>query len=200
MRSIVVHADIGAPNRVATHTLSDGTVRRFRPVGACFIIDNKGGLHAGGEAVMPRATETRERENPIVERIGGTREGTGLSARIFIGLSVGDTPTYTIDDVVKATVAIRKRQGSLPDASFLAQRGVYTQAGSTVEENSVQIIIIDMQGDTKQVFTSQVVELAKELREDFKQESVIVEVQKRGVVVDVFSVTAEWYEEGHKAP
>ena len=199
MRSIVVHADIGAPNRVATHTLPDGTVRRFRPVGACFIIDNKGGLHAGGEAVMPAPRRPRARE-PHRRAHRRHARGHGPSARIFIGLSVGDKPPTRFDDVVKATVAIRKRQASLPDASFLAQRGVYTQAGSTVEENSVQMIIIDMQGTRSRSSRARSWSWPKELREDFKQESVIVEIQKRGVVVDVFSVTAEWYEEGHKAP
>jgi len=190
MSSMVVHAHLGE----TVHRLSDGRVKRFRPHGPTYIIDNKGGLHKGGEAVLA------PRKNPIVERVGGTGEGTGFSARIFIGLNVGDTPTYTIDDIVKSVVAIRDRQGALPDASFLAQRGVYTQAGKTVQENSVQIIILDLVGMTKTVFTAQVMELAKEMREDFKQESVIVEIQERGIVQDVFSIRAEPFEEGFTPP
>nr|ASF62314.1 S-adenosylmethionine hydrolase [synthetic construct]ASF62316.1 S-adenosylmethionine hydrolase [synthetic construct] len=135
---------------------------------------------------------------PFTERLGGG----GFSARIFVGLNVGDKPTYTIEDVVKDTIAIRKRQGILPDASFVAQRGVYTEqrSGQLVTENSVQIIIIDLEGLSKEDFTGKVQALGKELREDFKQESVIVEIQERGIVQDVYSITAEWYEEGPMRP
>jgi len=98
MSSMVVHAHLGE-NR----SPSVGRSRQaLPPHGPTYIIDNKGGLHKGGEAVLA------PRKNPIVERVGGTGEGTGFSARIFIGLNVGDTPTYTIDDIVKSVVAISR--------------------------------------------------------------------------------------------
>ncbi|HTQ43779.1 MAG TPA: hypothetical protein VMI75_13550, partial [Polyangiaceae bacterium] len=139
---------------------------------------------SGFEGASVRAGTKR---NPI-ERIGGG----GLTARIFLGLNVGDKPTYTIEEVVRDTVKIRKEQGTLPDASFLAQRGVYTQSadGKVIQENSVQIIIIDVEGKTKGDFTNEVNSLGAALREHFKQESVIVEIQERGIVQDVYSITA----------
>jgi hypothetical protein len=168
----VIHANLGE----ATHRLKNGTVRRFRPVGNTYEVDESGQLSPVGP-----------KNNPI-ERIGGG----GLSARVFVGLSVGDKPTYSIEDVVRATIDVRNRQGVSPDASFLIQRGVYTHSGSgqVVTENSVQIILLDFEGRSKANFTEDVTGLAERLRAKLHQESVIVEIQERGVVQDVYSVTA----------
>jgi hypothetical protein len=167
----VVHANLGE----ATHRLKSGVMKTFRPVGQTY------------EAVDGQLRPIGPRNNPI-ERIGGG----GLSARLFVGLSVGDKPTYSIDDVVRATIEVRKSQGLGADASFLIQRGVYTHSGSgqVVTENSVQIIILDFEGRSKAAFTQDVTQLAEDLRARLRQESVIVEVQERGVVQDVYSVTA----------
>jgi hypothetical protein len=168
----IVHANLGE----TTHRLKSGKVKRFRPVGRTYIIDSDGSLR-------PQSPK----ENPV-ERLGGG----GLAARLFVGLSVRDTPTYSIDDVVRATVEVRKQQGASPDASFLVQRGVYTHgdSGQVVTENSVQIIILDFEGRSRAAFTEDVVGLAERLRQKLQQESVIVEIQERGVVQDVYSVTA----------
>lgn len=171
MTSRIVHANLGE----TIHRVKSGT-KRFRPVGQVYEVDKSGSLVPIGP-----------RNNPI-ERLGGG----GLSARIFLGLSVGDKPTYSIDDVVKGFVEIRKSQGASPDASILLQRGVYTQSadGKVVTENSVQILILDFEGRSKRAFTEEVNSIGVRLRERFKQESVIVEIQERGVVQDVYSITA----------
>src|ERR1019366_1106407 len=112
------------------HHLSGGTVRRFRPRGPSHLI-------RGSEAA-PSKRRRGAREDSVEDWGPG-----GLAARVFVGLNVGETPTYTVEDVVKATKAIRREQGVLPDATFIAQKGLYTEpearGGKLIDENSVQI-------------------------------------------------------------
>ena len=103
-----------------------------------------------------------------------------------------DGKPFTIDDVVKATLEERKKQGAMPDASFIAQRGTYTSQGATgvVVEDSVQIVIIDLSGGSREAFVEQMTTLGEALRTRFEQETVILEIQERGVVQDVFGIHA----------
>jgi hypothetical protein len=142
--------------------------RRFRPIGGIREV------HVGAAS------------NPTT-RLGGG----GYSARLFVGLSVGQTPTYTIDDVIKIVWRVRKAQKKGADASILAQHGIYEDfKGERVVEPSVQIIIIDLAGLQKKAFVTDMKALAEELRGKLKQEVVILEIQRRGVSTDVFSVAA----------
>lgn len=142
---------------------------RFRPKGKVICHDD--------EATAGEATRTRYGKG-------------GFSARIFVGLNVGEEGKYTVDDVVKAIVEIRKEQGAGPDASILTQKGIYEDKKSrTIIEDSVQIIIIDLAGLDQEVFTEQMLDLAETMLDRFEQETVIVEIQKRGVVTDVYGVT-----------
>jgi len=109
-----------------------------------------------------------------------------------VGLNVGDKPTYTIEDVVNATKQIRREQGSLPDATFIAQKGLYTEpearGGRVIDENSVQIIIFDTEGLLLEAFSAKIVQLARALRERFHQDSVIVELQEAGISQKVLNI------------
>jgi hypothetical protein len=160
----------------AEHHLNDGSKRRFTPRGPMYIVpgrdSGRGRGRSAGEDVQDYAV--------------------GLSARLFVGLNVGQTPTYTIEQVVSATRSWRERNRSPVDSSFIAQKGLYTpDEGDIVEENSVQIIIIDLQGLSVADFTSAIVGLAAYLRTKFDQKSVIVEIQKAGIIQRVLNVTAE---------
>ena len=116
--------------------------------------------------------------------------GGGYSARIFVGLNVGDKETYTVNDVVKLVVEARKEQGASADASILSQKGIYeSKGGDVVVEPSVQIIIIDLVGKKKKEFVDEVTEVAEVLQEKLQQEVVLVEIQKSGVVKDVYSIS-----------
>lgn len=160
----------------ATHHLKTGRVRCFRPQGEIFIVNAEG---------IGVAQKERAKLNPI-ERLGSG----GYAARLFVGLSVGDAATFTIDDVVAETWRVRKEQNRSADASFLAQRGLYEdKTGHTVQEQSVQIVIIDLVGLEKETFVKEMTTLAESLREKFKQETVILEIQHRGIAEDVYSVT-----------
>lgn len=120
-----------------------------------------------------------------------TRFGKGgLSARIFVGLSVGENATFTVKDVVDLVVEIRKKQDASPDASILTQKGIYEdKAQRVIVEESVQIVIIDLGGSEKKAFTDDMLDLAEALCDELEQETVIVEIQRRGVVADVYGVT-----------
>lgn len=111
------------------------------------------------------------------------------TARLFVGLSVGKRPTYSVDDVVAFTQKVRAKQSASPDASFLFQRGVYTDKNNdVVNEESVQIVIFSF-GDDKEVFEGQMIELAEALIKSFQQETIYVELQEKGIPYTVLEVT-----------
>lgn len=146
----------------ATH---DG--RRFQP---------KGPLKLYHEGAQPNPTT----------RLGGG----GYGARFFVGLNVGQKQRYTIDDIIKIVWRVRKKQKRSGDASILGQRGIYEGFdGKRVVEPSAQVIIIDTVGTPKKQFVAEMKELAEDLRQKLRQETVILEIQRRGVSTDVFSVT-----------
>ena len=77
-------------------------------------------------------------------------------------------------------------------ASFLVQKGIYQDAvGDRVSEDSVQIIILDFDGKSVETFTAEMTALGAALRERFQQDLVVVELQNRGIVTDVYSVRKE---------
>jgi len=115
-----------------------------------------------------------------------------LTARLFVGLSVGQKGTYTVDDVVRITKRVRQRQGQSPDASFLLQRGIYTdQKSEIVEEDSVQVVIFAFDAAGKREFQREMVELAEALIKELQQETIYVELQEGGVPYRVLKVTRD---------
>jgi hypothetical protein len=151
----------------AIHHHPDGHLRRFRPRG-------KLRLHHEGAI-----------ENPST-RLGGG----GYSARLFVGLNVGQAKRYNENDIVDLVWRTRKRQGRSADASILSQKGIYEdRSGARVVEPSVQVLILDFSGQPKKAFTAEMIQLGEVLAKRLRQEIVIVEIQKKGVVTDVFSVT-----------
>jgi hypothetical protein len=162
---MIVNAHLGE----VTHKLRSGKTRRFRPTGEVYL------------ARSGRLASAEERRDNPVEKI----TGSGLSARLFVGLSVGDAPTWTLENVVDAVWTFRAG-----GASFLIQKGIYQDAeGARVSEESVQVVILDFDSQTEEAFTQSMMKLAEHLREKFRQDSVVVEIQRKGVVTDVYSVT-----------
>jgi len=170
-----------------THHLKGGRVRQFRPKGEMLVVMPDGQMQGADARAKHRANEDVTRYS----------EG-GLSARLFVGLSApapsgkGQVPRYSIKQVVDAVVAIRKEQGQRPDATFLAQKGIYTEGegAELVEEDSVQIIIIDIFGTPENTFVQQMTDLGEAPRARFEQKEVILEVQNKGVVQAVYGIHA----------
>lgn len=114
---------------------------------------------------------------------------TPLTARLFVGLSVGQEKAWTVEDVINVTQEVRLRQKEPPDASFLVQRGLYTDRSSeVVREDSVQVVLFNF-GDDPDKFEAQMVQLAEALVERLQQETIYVELQKAGVPYTVLEVT-----------
>jgi protein-disulfide isomerase-like protein with CxxC motif len=135
-----------------------------------------------GEEIKPKG---KGRDNPV-ER----RDGTGLAARFFVGLKVKDEVKWTAEDVIAIIVRVREEQKAAPDASLLTQRGIYRDStGKIVDEPSLQIIIIDMAGIAQNEFVDEMTELGEALQEELEQETVIMEIQKRGIVIAQYWVT-----------
>ncbi len=143
----------------------------FRPLGAPVYVPERASLGEALEAVEWRSRET-------------------LAARLFVGFSVGSVPTYSLQDLIDIVREARERDTpDDPSASFIAQRGIYRyRAGDVVEEDGGQVIVIDTQGLPPERFEAQVVGLAEEICRRMRQELVVVELQKNGLVVQTLGV------------
>lgn len=110
------------------------------------------------------------------------------AARIFVGFNVGDETVYDMDDLVEIVQAVRERQTGSPASSFVSQRGIYQHAdGAVVDEPGAQVIIINM-GESPQKFRRQMTDLAETIARKMKQEEVVVEIQRNGIVTNVMGV------------
>lgn len=106
-----------------------------------------------------------------------------LTARITVGFAIDADAFWTLDDLVKFYTRLRKAQGHGLDASFLAQRGIYTHQDGrhVVDEPGAQIVIIYTKGDlTPQAFAEEMYALADGIRHRMHQESVLLECQQGG--------------------
>lgn len=158
----------------AIHTLGPGRVFHFKPTGKLVCHDSK---------------DVRDAREAMTRSSYGKG---GLSARIFVGLNVGTKAKYKVKDVVALLKRVRKKQSPNPNASILTQTGMFKdKSGRMIVENSVQIIVIDLDGLSEREFTEQMMTIAEAFVEEFDQEEVLVEVQKRGVVLEIYGVKDE---------
>jgi hypothetical protein len=116
----------------------------------------------------------------------------GLSAALFVGRSVGPIPKWTDDHVRDVVASFRVAQGHAPDLSHIAQGGIYTdsQDGSTVYEESTQILIYNTDGTPLAKWKKEMTELAEHLCDVLAQREVIVDVRDRNRSVWVAGVHA----------
>jgi hypothetical protein len=149
----------------------------------------------GGTAARFRATEPLEEwdidDTGLGAREDVTRLGSGtLAARIFIGLNIGGEEAIDTEEIIDFIIEWRTEHGDNPSMSVLTQRGVYQNArGEVIQEPSLQIVILEFGDLAKNEFANEMTALGEALAEAFEQDEVIVEIQKRGVVRDVFSTT-----------
>lgn len=154
------------------HHLKDGRVGRFKPDGPMHVV------HVRAE--RERARNAREAAPEDELPFNSEREPwgtTGFSARLFVGLKVGNTLKWSIDDVMKATYGYLKVPANLPgNSTFIAQKGYY----NGVQEDSVQIVLFDENSLSLDMWTTKMLTLGAFLRQRFEQVSVIVEIQQGG--------------------
>lgn len=112
-----------------------------------------------------------------------------LAARISVGLSVGNHPTWTVSDTIAVTKRVLLAQDRDPGASFISQRGIYqSETGEIVEEESVQIVIYNVGQVANDVFRSGIIKLAKEFVRALKQERVYIEFEHHSVTKEFVTV------------
>lgn len=150
---------------------------------------NAGPIHFHGGSFRPKGElydccgDEDARENPR------KTTGAAFSARLFVGFNVGPAATYTIDDLIDLVYAEREAAGR-PFASFLAQRGIYRHDdGSRVVEDGGQVIILATWKTTERAFLNEMTRLGEYLAKEMRQESILLEVQKRGVQIGTWWVT-----------
>lgn len=121
-------------------------------------------------------------------------KGPIWAARLFVGLSIGHDSAWTENDVVRIVKQVRQKQVKRADASFVLQRGLYTQEVKgkkvVVDEQSVQIIILNLAffKTSPKRFRTQMVALAEKLARDLEQKEVIIEIQRNGLYQETIGV------------
>lgn len=148
---------------------SPGGPIRWRPTGPLYRVSVRDGVRGNP---------------PKVERLGAET----FSARIFVGFNVGETPTWTLDELIavakrhwkKAKWSRRKKETS--GASFLSQRGFFDSPQGFVSEDSAQVVIVS--GGTESEFPKfqKAMEVFSEaITKDLKQQAVLLELQVNGL-------------------
>ena len=153
----------------------------FEPRGKLYIVDDRGGKHATPEAREASA-------QAAVARVSTDVTGQGLSARLFVGLYVRGQPVWHVQEVIDEVVKYRTSMMESADSSFLLQRGVFTEDGRAQAEDSVQVVLIDLADTPAPEWERQMKGLAEDLRDKLKQQSVILEIQKKGIQQSVWWV------------
>lgn len=130
--------------------------------------------------------------NPASWRSAGKET---LAARIFVGFNVGGKARWDVDDLVRVVRETREEEHQKPDASFVAQKGIYThhqpgKRAKVIEEDGAQVVIIRMPGESDAKFRRNMVALAETIAERMHQAEVVLELQRGGVVQQVMGVTA----------
>jgi hypothetical protein len=109
-----------------------------------------------------------------------------LSARIIVGFNIGKNPYWSMEDVIEMVKQVRIEQEHSPNASFIAQKGLYRHKDpkeGDIEEDGAQIMIIDEDGLNQVDFKDEMVHLAEIVATAFLQDSVILEIQQNGLTL-----------------
>ncbi len=164
----IIHAD----PRTAFWTSPDGS--------------HKGAFRPNGKTQFIAVGDDYEPNNK--QRFPG---GSGLAGRVFVGFNVGPTPTYSIGFLISIVKKVRAKQSRSPNSTFVAQTGVYqsSKTGETVTEDGAQVIIVDQDNLTPKAFEDEMEFLAETIAREMSQESVMLEIQHRGMSKDMFEIT-----------
>ena len=118
------------------------------------------------------------------------------AARMFIGFNVGQKPVHSVDKIAGLFKRERSKQTNdkgepIPvDASFVLQKGFFTSpVDGLVYEDSTQLVVLSLFGESEKKFTDNMIEIAGIVARDFQQETVILEVQRKGVPTEVYGVS-----------
>jgi hypothetical protein len=147
----------------------------------------------GGISFVPKGAVVfyGKRRNPKDEWL--TKDSPNYAARMFVGLSVGNKPVFSVADVVNKVRTFLRKNNWKEDSSFIAQAGVYTEdepdtKRRVVCEKSVQVVLFKGDSGTEPDFRRIVENLALHLCEVFRQKAVIVDYQRNGISKHVWNI------------
>lgn len=104
-------------------------------------------------------------------------------AVFHVGHNVGSEPRWTHTQIELAWRKVRSQLELTPDASFVAQRGVWTDPeGHAVSEVSTRIEVLKTWETPSFDFTNTCLNTAEELARELKQEAVVVDMGPGGAV------------------
>ena len=152
-----------------------------------------GAVRTDGFSFTPKGKEKLFGRNPADFQVYGVPQN---AARLFVGFNVGSKATWNVDDLARLFRRFRSEQRNdagkpIPiDSSFVIQKGFYTSNdGEVVYENSSQLIVLSIFGESEHKFAENMIELAGRLARELKQETIILEIQRKGIPIEVFGVT-----------
>ena len=137
----------------------------------------------------PTSLGRGSRGSPMRENRLDGRSSKVISARIYVGLNVGDNPKWSVSDVVSVVVSVRLRQIGSAGASILGQRGIYKESRvkKLVVEDSAQVLVMNREGVPVETFVGHMKTLANALRSRLDQDEVLLEIQDKGVLIRSFT-------------
>lgn len=170
--AIVIPADIAA----TAWSHPSGATGHFRP---------------NGRPQVVTIDEDAARPNPSTWQATGPQT---MAARLFVGFNVGDKPTWKMQHLIDVVRRVRSKQRQREDASFVAQKGIYTHQHEgrrkphVIEEEGAQVVLIRMPPETERAFRKHAIELAERIAGTMEQAEVVLEIQRGGLVQEVMGV------------
>lgn len=133
-----------------------------------------------------RFTAVGPQKNPWQEFPGGA-----AFARIIVGFNVGKRAAWTANALERLWLRVRRAQHAAAAATFSIQRGIYEHSSGhgLVREDGATISVLHLDGSPAAKWRRALLAAAEELAGLMKQESVIVELGKAGVVETTAIVT-----------
>ena len=133
-------------------------------------------VHLGGVSFRPSGPLRRAGPIPNPkQRIEEIR----YAARLLVGFNVGAKPRWRMSQLVAFVKKYRIERDEDPSATFFYTKGIYRGSGGVVDEDGAQIVVLDFSGKPKR-FIKQMRKLGMAIVRKFKQEEVIVQIQRDG--------------------
>lgn len=177
--------------RARTFNFGSGDVRRFEPYGKIVV---HGDL---GFSIEPVA-RTAANPMPRLKSMARSRRPS-QSAKIIMGFNINGKPAVRLKDVLSTVYAIRQEEVELAfkegyatpsleggdiGASLIRQHGLWQPVGDkdAKPEEGVQIVFFNNIDEDADEFENDIEYMAGELAKKFKQDAIIVEHMKKGIV------------------
>lgn len=149
----------------------------------------------------PKRNSTPETtgRNPVIWGEGEYPDS--LAGHLFVGLNVGQSPRYTVRDVMRIVKRLRTEQTGVPNSTFILQKGIYKDQPSVddpkdygvVEEDSVQVVVFreDPKIETKPSFRAHMIEIGEKICRELRQRTVILDLKQNSTTIELMGITGK---------